>query len=68
MYVARVLVGQYTKGKEGIIVPPPINEGDPTVSYDTVVDDVSNPGMFVVFYDYQCYPEYLIAFKKQSLG
>ena len=63
MYVARVLVGRYEKGAENLIVPPPIDKNKPNVSYDTVVNDVSNPVIFVVFYDYQCYPEYLISYK-----
>ncbi len=63
MYIARVLVGKYTKGKEGLIVPPPIDENNQTVCYDSVVDNVAKPLIFVIFYDYQSYPEYLITFK-----
>jgi poly [ADP-ribose] polymerase 10/14/15 len=63
MYIAWVLVGKFTKGKEGLLVPPPIDENNQTVRYDSVVDDVTKPLMFVIFYDYQSYPEYLITFK-----
>ncbi|XP_028398972.1 protein mono-ADP-ribosyltransferase PARP14-like [Dendronephthya gigantea] len=63
MYIAKVLVGKYTKGKEGLIVPPPIDASNPNVSYDSVVDNVAKPLIYVVFYDYQHYPEYLITFK-----
>ena len=63
IYIARVLVGKFTKGKEGLIVPPPIDENNKTVAYDSVVDNVEKPLLFVIFYDYQSYPEYLVTFK-----
>lgn len=63
MYLTRVLVGEYTVGKKGILTPPVKDPCNLTDSYDTVVDDVSNPSIFVVFYDWQCYPEYLITFQ-----
>ena len=63
MYVARVLVGDYTVGKKDIIVPPSKTRNDPTDTYDSVVDQMPNPEIFVVFHDPQCYPEYLITFQ-----
>lgn len=63
MYLARVLVGDYTIGKQGYVVPPVKDLNDLTNTYHTVVDDVSRPSIFVVFYDWQCYPEYLITFQ-----
>ena len=64
MYLARVLVGDYAMGKKGLLVPPSKqNPNDPTDAFDTVVDQNPNPKIFVTFYDWQCYPEYLIAFK-----
>ena len=63
MYLARVLVGDYTVGRKGLLVPPnKHNPNDPTDAFDTVVDQNPNPKIFVTFYDWQCYPEYLIAF------
>ncbi|KAM6268599.1 protein mono-ADP-ribosyltransferase PARP14 [Porphyrio hochstetteri] len=64
MYLARVLTGCYCAGRSGLIAPPPKNPADPTDLYDSVVDDVNNPTMFVIFNDIQAYPEYLITFKK----
>ena len=61
MYLARVLVGQYCVGNSSMIVPPPKDPSRPEILYDSVVDNVSNPSIFVVFYDSQCYPEYLIS-------
>ena len=62
MYQARVLIGVYTKGKRGLKVPPE-QPGKPGVLYDSVVDNVSNPKMFVVFNDCKACPEYLVTFK-----
>ncbi|XP_059676311.1 protein mono-ADP-ribosyltransferase PARP14 [Gavia stellata] len=64
MYLARVLTGQYCAGRGGLITPPPKNPADPTDLYDSVVDNVNNPTMFVIFNDIQAYPEYLITFRK----
>ena len=62
MYLARVLVGQYCAGNSDMVMPPPRDPSRPEVLYDSVVDQISNPSIFVVFYDNQCYPEYLITF------
>lgn len=62
MYLVRVLVGEFTQGARDMIVPPPKDPNDPTVLYDSVVDNVSNPTIFVVFYDADAYPEYLITY------
>ena len=62
MYHSRVLVGEYAQGKQGLITPPAKNPNDPTDTYNSVVDQIPNPKIFVVFYDSQCYPEYLITF------
>jgi len=62
MYLARVLVGQYCQGNSSMIVPPPKNPSRPEILYESVVDNQGNPSVFVVFYDTQCYPDYLITF------
>ena len=62
MYLARVLVGKYCRGKAGMIVPPPKDPSRPEILYESVVDNPANPSIFVVFSDAQCYPEYLITF------
>ncbi|XP_069331213.1 protein mono-ADP-ribosyltransferase PARP14-like [Eulemur rufifrons] len=64
MYYVRVLTGVYTRGYQSLIVPPSKNSQNPTDLYDTVTDNVQNPNLFVVFYDYQAYPEYLITFRR----
>lgn len=62
MYLVRVLVGQFTKGARDMAVAPAKDPSDPTVLFDSVVDNASNPGIFVVFYDSDAYPEYLITY------
>ena len=62
MYYARVLVGDYTNGHTSMIVAPSKNSSDPNETYDSVVDNVTNPSMYVLFGDYEYYTEYLITF------
>lgn len=63
MYLARVLVGDFTPGKSGLITPPNKGSANSTDLYDSVTDRATNPTMFVVFTDNQAYPEYLITFQ-----
>ena len=60
MYLARVLVGQYCAGNSNMVVPPAKNPSRPEILYESVVDKQEGPSIFVVFYDNQCYPEYLL--------
>ncbi|KAL1787588.1 poly [ADP-ribose] polymerase 14 [Sigmodon hispidus] len=64
MYYVRVLTGNYTTGNASLIVPPSRDPQNPTDLYDSVTDKDQNPSIFVVFYDNQAYPEYLITFRK----
>ncbi|XP_061226007.1 protein mono-ADP-ribosyltransferase PARP14-like isoform X2 [Neopsephotus bourkii] len=63
MYLVRVLTGQYCVGSKGLIKPPAKNTEDSSDVYDSVVDNVKDPTMFVIFSDIQAYPEYLITFR-----
>ncbi|XP_069841184.1 protein mono-ADP-ribosyltransferase PARP15-like isoform X2 [Dendropsophus ebraccatus] len=66
IYQAAVITGRYCEGKYEYKEAPHIN-GDPSKGrYDSVVDNVGAPKMFVVFHDDVAYPEYLITFKKSS--
>ncbi|XP_070541078.1 protein mono-ADP-ribosyltransferase PARP14-like isoform X2 [Ptychodera flava] len=62
IYQAKVLTGEYTVGSQNMLVPPSKNPNDPTDCYDSVVDNMQNPEIFVVFNDAVAYPEYLIVF------
>uniref|UniRef100_A0A672TDR8 Poly [ADP-ribose] polymerase n=1 Tax=Sinocyclocheilus grahami TaxID=75366 RepID=A0A672TDR8_SINGR len=64
MYLAKVLVGEFTKGKKGLRTPPKRSSKGVHL-YDSVTDKTKNPSMFVVFNDVQAYPEYLITFQKK---
>ncbi|KAE8279189.1 Poly [ADP-ribose] polymerase 14 [Larimichthys crocea] len=63
MFVARVLTGLYTQGTSSMKVPPPRTDPQSDDRYDSVVDKMDNPNMYVVFHDNQAYPDYLITFK-----
>uniref|UniRef100_A0A3P9JSG3 Poly [ADP-ribose] polymerase n=1 Tax=Oryzias latipes TaxID=8090 RepID=A0A3P9JSG3_ORYLA len=62
MYLCRVLTGDYTLGQQHMIAPPAKSSLSIEL-FDSVVDKVANPSMFVIFHDTQAYPEYLITFK-----
>ena len=62
IYLVRVLTGEFTSGSNAMIVAPPKDPNDPTVPFDSVVDNTSSPSIFVVFYDADAYPEYLITY------
>ncbi|KAH0621327.1 hypothetical protein JD844_022484 [Phrynosoma platyrhinos] len=64
MYLARVLVGEYCVGTQGLVVPYAKSTTDPTNLFDSVTDNVKTPSMFVIFNDIQAYPQYLITFTK----
>ncbi|XP_042563159.1 mucin-5AC-like [Clupea harengus] len=60
MFVSRVLVGSYTQGQSQYSLPPPIDGG--LLLYDSCVNDVRDPSIFVVFDKQQVYPEFLITY------
>uniref|UniRef100_A0A673YCS7 Poly [ADP-ribose] polymerase n=1 Tax=Salmo trutta TaxID=8032 RepID=A0A673YCS7_SALTR len=62
MYLARVLVGDYTQGHPGWIIPPAKPSGRCADLYDSVTDNTSIPTTFLIFNDVQAYPEFLITF------
>ncbi|XP_024270555.1 poly(ADP-ribose) polymerase family member 14-related sequence 1 isoform X2 [Oncorhynchus tshawytscha] len=62
IFLCRVLTGDFTTGRQGMIVPPAKNTTSAQL-YDSVTDNLSGPSMFVVFNDIQAYPEYLITFR-----
>ncbi|XP_059211394.1 protein mono-ADP-ribosyltransferase PARP15 [Centropristis striata] len=63
MFVSRVLTGFYTQGQSDMKVPPARSPLQPHDRYDSVVDRMDIPNMFIVFHDIQAYPDYLITFK-----
>ncbi|XP_040886090.1 protein mono-ADP-ribosyltransferase TIPARP-like [Toxotes jaculatrix] len=64
MFLAKVLVGKVSLGRNGYRRPPPLSSKTRQYClYDTCVDNMANPTMFVVFDSCQCYPYYLIKYK-----
>jgi len=57
----RVITGDWTPGQNGMKAAPYKNNS-PTEQYDSVVDNVQSPTIFVVFHDTAAYPEYIIKF------
>ena len=61
IFLAKVLTGEFAVGSSSYVTPPPKGSNSLTL-YDSVVDNVSNPSIFVIFGDAQAYPDYLITF------
>ena len=62
MYLVRALTGVFTRGDSSMIVPP-YKDSANFKEYDSVVDNPSNPSIFVIFSDALVYPDYLITFE-----
>lgn len=58
MFVALILVGEYTRGSSSYVRPP--TKGNSRTFYDSCVDCVSDPSIYVIFEKQQIYPEYVI--------
>lgn len=64
-FLARVLVGRAAVGKRDYVRPPPIKPDQPHGDlYDSCVNSLDRPTIFVVFDTDQCYPEYVIAYNR----
>lgn len=62
MFLANVLTGSYCTGSSSMVVPPinPISNE----KFDSVVNSLIGPSIFVVFKDASVYPIYIISYKK----
>ncbi|XP_037837275.1 protein mono-ADP-ribosyltransferase PARP12 isoform X2 [Kryptolebias marmoratus] len=67
MFISRVLVGSYTKGASSYVRPPSKDGGNMNF-YDSCVNDVTNPSVFVVFEKHQIYPEYLLKYSELNFA
>ncbi|XP_030210904.1 protein mono-ADP-ribosyltransferase PARP12 [Gadus morhua] len=65
-FVSRVLVGHHTLGMADYLRPPSKDGGD-TLFYDSCVDNIRWPSIFVIFDPPQIYPEFLLTYKKKAL-
>lgn len=60
MFLVDVYTGHFTKGSNGMKTAPTRKQN---TLYDSVVDNPSQPSMWVTFEDHSSYPKYLIEFK-----
>lgn len=60
VFVARVLTGDYAQGHRQLRAPPVRAEGDSPLRYDSAVDCLRQPSIFIVFHDTQALPTHLI--------
>lgn len=67
MFLAEVLVGSFVKGEPSMKRPPVKDEFAPKKElYDSCVDNVEKPTIFVLFDADQYYPSFLIKYKAKS--
>ncbi|XP_033011911.1 protein mono-ADP-ribosyltransferase PARP10 [Lacerta agilis] len=60
IFVTQTLTGDYALGNPGMRAPP-LREGEAVPRrYDSTVDNLRNPAIFVIFNDTQAYPQHLI--------
>ena len=64
MFYVRVTVGEYCKGVKDALTP---DVRDGLNLYDSTVNNVDNPSIYVTYHDAQAYPEYLIKFKQEGV-
>ena len=62
MIQARVITGEYCQGRSDLKAAP-FKPSKNSEKYDSVVDNIGKPTMYVVFDDAAAYPEYIIKFK-----
>ena len=64
MFIAKVLVGKYTGGNSSLKKAPPLYPcAEPFGKcYDSCVDNIWDPKIFVIFDSAQAYPDYLIEY------
>ena len=63
MFQVRVAVGEWCLGKYAMKVPD-VRVQSTNERYESTVNDMHNPGIWVAYKDSQALPEYLIEFKK----
>ena len=63
MFVVRVLAGDVAAGNANLVKPPPRNTTNPYgETYDSCVNDVRQPSIYVTFQTPQSYPAYLVRY------
>lgn len=63
VFLADVITGYYCQGNSSYISPPVRQSGMKNDLFDSVVNDVQNPNIFVIFKDASAYPTHLITYQ-----
>lgn len=61
MFLAKVLVGSWTKGTPDMREPP-FRDSEGLMRFDSTTDSSENPNIFCIFRDYQAVPLYVLEF------
>ncbi|XP_050788923.1 protein mono-ADP-ribosyltransferase TIPARP-like isoform X2 [Gopherus flavomarginatus] len=65
VFLCKVLVGRSALGQPALRRPPALDPGDPASDlYDSCVDSLSDPQIYVVFDNDQCYPYFLLQYRE----
>ncbi|KFO30644.1 Poly [ADP-ribose] polymerase 10 [Fukomys damarensis] len=67
IFVARVLTGDYGQGRRGLRAPP-LRAGHTLLRYDSAVNCLHQPSIFVIFHDTQALPTHLITCRRLPHG
>jgi poly [ADP-ribose] polymerase 10/14/15 len=62
VFLCRVAVGDWCLGTDNQVTPHCKPHDDREV-FDSTVDNIQNPNIFVIYHDCQAYPEYLVSFR-----
>ncbi|NXG49216.1 PAR12 polymerase, partial [Psilopogon haemacephalus] len=65
MFVVHVLVGDFVQGKPEYLRPPPRATNSNRL-YDSCVNDLTDPSIFVIFEKHQIYPAYILEYSSDS--
>ena len=63
--ISAQVVGEYCKGIKHAVTPAMRNALKNQL-YDSTVDNVNDPSIFVTYHDAQAYPEYIVKFNNYS--
>ena len=62
-FLVRAVVGEFCKANEDDRTPG-VRDADKNILYDSTVDNLQNPSIFVLYHDAQTYPEYIVRFSQ----
>ena len=65
IFAVRVGVGAWSKGVKDALTPD-VRDARRNLLYDTTVDNMADPSIFVTYHDAQAYPEYRIRFNQAN--